>query len=764
MYAKFILLFFMLGFTGVVFAQQKKVDSLLNALQQDDVLRTKINKTSYDKSDTVRAKVLANLCNELRNIGSYDKALQYGEQALEVSKKINSKPLEATSNYNIGLVYYIKRNNDKALQYFETALKIRSELNDKKGITDANIMMGLLLINKGKYNEAIESFASALTIKKQINDQSGAAMAYHNIGIANFYKGDYPSALQNYLAAYKIREEIKEVRSIASSLLNIGIIYDKQGNLEDARKNYEKSLQYNIELGDKKAIAACYNNIGITYEKQRNYPEAIVFYGKALKIKEAIGDKKGCAVTHFNLATIYENHNQHDSAFVSYSTALNLSEEIGDEHGANRAMYSLGSICMRLKKYDDAKKYLDKALVTAHQLGSKENIVECYGQLIVLDSLTGNWRDAFTHYNQYFKYNDSMINADNTEQLVKAKMQYDFDKKEAITKAEQEKKELAYQKELALKVLEFEYKQKQAAAKTEKEKQQLQFEQQIKEQKINLEYNQKIAIADAKEKNQLALNKVLAQENELMLKNRKNEKLIRWLLLLGLISLITFSVTYFINYRKQKLANIQIAKQSDHLKILMQELHHRVKNNLQLISSLLELQSMRLTNDTAKQAFEEGQSRVQSIAILHQQLYQHDDISTIELSRFIDELFKQIAAAFKKPDQQLNIINALNEFYVDIEIALPLGLIINELATNSFKYAQPTNNELQLKVSLKQTEEKMYTLIYSDNGVGMPNNFSLEKAQSLGLRIVSKLAKQVKGASTYQYNNGSIFSVSFAVK
>jgi two-component sensor histidine kinase len=204
---------------------------------------------------------------------------------------------------------------------------------------------------------------------------------------------------------------------------------------------------------------------------------------------------------------------------------------------------------------------------------------------------------------------------------------------------------------------------------------------------------------------------------------------------------------------------------------LLKEIHHRVKNNLQIISSLLELQGLRLTDNIAKSAIEEGQSRVQSIAILHHQLYQHKDLSKVEFKTFVHELYLQITSVFKSPHQQVEATIGIPEIYMDIDTAVPLGLILNELFTNSFKYAHPKSNisaqeidhasRLHIEITLQRNSEGHILMRYKDNGVGLPADFNFEKAASLGLRIIWRLIKQIKGSCVYSFDEGATFTFQF---
>lgn len=192
--------------------------------------------------------------------------------------------------------------------------------------------------------------------------------------------------------------------------------------------------------------------------------------------------------------------------------------------------------------------------------------------------------------------------------------------------------------------------------------------------------------------------------------------------------------------------------------VLLKEIHHRVKNNLQIISSLLELQSKGIDNEAALNAMTEGKNRVQSIALIHQKLYQNEDIATIELKEFIEDLCAQVITVFGyKVETEINIPSVS----LDIDTAVPLGLISNELITNCYKYAFTKEKGGVLTISLDKESEGHYKLSFNDNGPGLPESFDFEKARSLGLRLVRRLSKQLGGHVEYRYANGARFEVHF---
>ncbi|RDB02375.1 histidine kinase dimerization/phosphoacceptor domain -containing protein [Runella aurantiaca] len=194
--------------------------------------------------------------------------------------------------------------------------------------------------------------------------------------------------------------------------------------------------------------------------------------------------------------------------------------------------------------------------------------------------------------------------------------------------------------------------------------------------------------------------------------------------------------------------------------VLMKEIHHRVKNNLQVISGLLELQSKVLTDETAKDALREGRNRVRSIALIHQNLYQFEDLSTIQLKRFVQDLYRQIEGVFQMQNQVAININ-VPDINLDIDTAVPLGLIMNELLSNSFKYAFKEGISGEITLSVHAISEGKYRLHYSDTGPGLPADFDIAQTQTLGIQLIYDLSRQIGGSVNYENKNGAFFTINF---
>jgi two-component sensor histidine kinase len=237
---------------------------------------------------------------------------------------------------------------------------------------------------------------------------------------------------------------------------------------------------------------------------------------------------------------------------------------------------------------------------------------------------------------------------------------------------------------------------------------------------------------------------------------------------LGFMGLFIYYRTAVLQKAKDKLENIvhsrttELKSTLEERELLLKEIHHRVKNNLQIISGLLDLQKEEIEAEESKAVFNEGQSRVKSIALIHQNLYQNDNLANIRFNIFVQELSLQVQEVFEQLNAKLEVEIDMPEIYLDIDTAVPLGLIVNELLTNAYKYAVPKNGIGKVNIALKQLTKGTYVLVFADNGPGFKEAVQFDTANTLGLRLVRGLAAQLNGEATYTYANGSVFEISFA--
>ncbi len=200
--------------------------------------------------------------------------------------------------------------------------------------------------------------------------------------------------------------------------------------------------------------------------------------------------------------------------------------------------------------------------------------------------------------------------------------------------------------------------------------------------------------------------------------------------------------------------------------VLLQEVHHRVKNNLQLIASLLRMQAANFRDPQLMAAFRESQDRVESIALIHEQLYESKDLRKVDIARNADMLMVKLFHSHGVDPGRITGRVAIEPFILGVDQAIPVGLILNELISNALKHAFPDGRAGAIVVE-GHTRRGEVHLAVRDNGIGAPDDFKIEQAGgSLGLRIVAILARQLKGAFNFQRNRsgqatGSVFRISF---
>lgn len=194
--------------------------------------------------------------------------------------------------------------------------------------------------------------------------------------------------------------------------------------------------------------------------------------------------------------------------------------------------------------------------------------------------------------------------------------------------------------------------------------------------------------------------------------------------------------------------------------MLLREIHHRVKNNLQIISSLLNLQSRYITDGEALDVFSESQNRVRSMAIIHEKLYNSENMSEIDFGEYISDLTESLFYSYRVNPSKVKLKENMEEIFFDVDTAIPCGLIINELLTNCLKHAFPGDTKGEICVELFKKDDK-YVLNVKDDGIGFPDDIDFKNTESLGLQLVNNLVSQIEGTLELDNTNGSSFNIIF---
>jgi len=291
-------------------------------------------------------------------------------------------------------------------------------------------------------------------------------------------------------------------------------------------------------------------------------------------------------------------------------------------------------------------------------------------------------------------------------------------------------------------------------------------------QNINISAILEIEYEVGQKDNEIAKQRIVVEKAEAEVNQQKGRKeifLVAAMLMLAIvIILLLANIQRRKGTRKLKEKSRQIEEQNKTIEkalvekeTLLKEIHHRVKNNLQLISGLLELQAVQFDDENVKEMMEEGKSRIQSMALIHEQLYESNDLGKIDFREYLNKLTNDIAIAFNTPEKEINFQIKVKQFSLDINTAVPLGLIVNELIANAYKHAFKGRKKGNIVIDLVPVENEETQLRIIDNGIGLPKDFDPLSKRSLGLRLVQGLIRQLGGKYAYESKKGTQFMLQF---
>lgn len=271
---------------------------------------------------------------------------------------------------------------------------------------------------------------------------------------------------------------------------------------------------------------------------------------------------------------------------------------------------------------------------------------------------------------------------------------------------------------------------------------------------VHKEKNYSLSLIREKEMDK-KLNALLEGENKKREAELKREKRLRVILTAGGGLLLLSGLVIGLMYRKQRVKSRIIQQQADDLEILMKEIHHRVKNNMQIVSSLLDLQSLSIVDLQAAEAVKEGKNRVQSMALIHQNLYTENNLKGIRTAPYISQLLQNLCNSYNSNRDEINISTDIEDLNLDIDTMIPLGLILNEMLTNSFKYGLRENHAGKLEITLRRNGDALLLRV-KDNGPGFPAGIDFRTSPSFGLKMIRAFAQKLKATLDMRNEEGAL--------
>jgi tetratricopeptide (TPR) repeat protein len=415
-------------------AQNKKIDSLLAVL-----------KTA--KEDTNKIKALNRLSFSLYTINP-DSAILLAQQARELSSKLNWSKGEARGFFNEGLGYYSKADYTKALDCQLKALNIFEKTGDKNGQSSDLRVIGATYQNQANYPKAVDYELKALKMDEEIGSKLGQVSDLSNIGEIYITESDYPEALDYDLKALKLEEEMGDKSGQAISLTAIADVYADQGDNTKALDYDLRALKMDKEMDDKEAESITLNSIANIYRNQKDTDKALDNYLKALKLAEETGDKYGQACYLGNIGNIYYDRGDLPKALEYHFKALKMNDELENKSGQALDMGNMGGIYSKTGKFKEAEDYLKKAIELDSSIGAKDNLKANELLISELYDTTGRYKLALKYYQRAMILRDTLFNAEKNKALTRKEMTFEFDKKQAQQKAEQDTKDAIHNEEV----------------------------------------------------------------------------------------------------------------------------------------------------------------------------------------------------------------------------------------------------------------------------------------------------------------------------
>jgi two-component system, sensor histidine kinase PdtaS len=526
------------------------------------------------------------------------------------------------------------------------------------------------------------------------------------------------------------------------------IIHKKLGQYSIAEDYHRRTIAEAEKLGNWEMVETGYHGLGTMYSMMGDFDKCITVYLKSIEAAEKWGNTEGVVLTNQNISNIYYKVKNYEMARQNIAKTYKMAVELGDSSRLSSVLRVYASIESASGHYAEALQKLSLSQLILEKLGDKTRLAETYSAIAYIYQEQKEYTKAAFFLDKcasMLQYLSSYALADflyKKGNLLKTKGSLDsaiicFNQSLAITDS-LGFKEVARDNHLILSRI-FEEKSDYFNAFAHIRLANRLGDSLFEEGRQKLMTETKFKFDS--EKRELEL----ASQTEKLHQSRQIWQILAVALAVALVLLL-------FTWRQMK-AKQKAQKRAE---LLMQELHHRVKNNLQTVSSIMRLQARGIKDPSVALVISESRSRLETISMIHQQLYREDEVQNINLKHFIGDLVEKLQFTYDLNDKPLDIQIDIENAQLEVDKALPLGLIINELLTNSFKYAYPSVAEPKLIIKLNK--QRFY---FADNGLGSAANVECVNNRSFGLQLIHSLSQQLHGKCRFFNDNGLVFELIF---
>ncbi len=621
---------------------------------------------------------------------------------------------------------FIYLNTDSLKYYSQKGLRLSENIGFQRGKAHNLNMYSRVAENENNFSKAITRQQEAIKILEGLKDSAMLGAAYYNVGAIYLRVRELDSARFALKRAEKIHRLSKDQRFLPNIYYALGNLNKAEMKFDMAIRNYALALDIARKEGNQNMVANAYGGMAQIYFSTDEKQKAIESYDKAIEIFRVLENYQNLAVLLSNLGGVYYDMKRYEDSELVLEEALVLKRKIGQNRSTVFTLGALGNLFTETKQFQKARKYYTDALslISEDDHQAKFRILYNIGKSEYEDN-------RFDKSNFYF------------DQAYAIQGKTDILQSEVLellqTKSKVEAKLGFYKKALEL-----------------KERAELLQDSLLKIQNTT-ELNELKTLFEVSEKErQIAELDAANQKQQLEVAKSRDE---RTLLILAIIGFSLLAFSWHSRYRTKQQLSSKLQLALNEKEILLKEIHHRVKNNLQLVLSLLNIQARELKNEQVDAFLEKGEARIVSMALIHKTLYSNEDLSRVDIKAYSENLLHSIFHSFGLDDSKYTFTVNADNINFDIQTAVPLGLILNELSCNALKHAFVSREEGHLLIDIKHKSAEYFRLTVADDGIGIMDKEASKG--SIGLELVSTLTEQLRGTMDVLVGNGTTFIIDF---
>lgn len=671
------------------------MDSSYVAAREAELLSDKIN---FKRGKWMSYILYSQIYREGRNAAKGKKEL---DKAFAIAKKNKIDWLEGEAYLELANYYELNTPGLKIrIENLEKALHAFQRAGERKKIADLLVSYGAHYYFLGRFKEALQKYTEAKKMYTAIGSKD----------LQNFYSqifktysklGLYQEAIKYGHLAVQYGEKNNDAFFMADDYNHLGYAYYYLENYKLALECHKKSFELSLKVFPDYMNFYIANSIIKEMLKLGQKKEAKLFLDTRLKSRK-IKDERDLIWYRITQINVYDALGQLKLADRYCNEVMNLQEknkQILLQISSFEVNNTIINHLFKMKKFDLALKYLQINKNTSVTIKDINIIMNGYLMEFKLDSASGNYTSAISSLKNYHKIKDSLFNEVKSYQISNLEVQYQTENKD---------------------------------------------------QNIQL----------------------LTKESALQKAKIQSDKVAKLIAALVLFLVLIITGLIFRSYRNKKESNKELQLSKDKIeeknKILqnvvqekewlLKEIHHRVKNNLQVVMSLLNTQSSFLKDESAVMAIKDSQNRINSMSLIHQRLYQSEGLSCIKMPEYIKELISHLKDSYPANN---NFVVAVEDIEMHVSQAIPIGLILNEAITNAIKYAFPNGEKGTITVTLQHFEDDYFRLEIADNGVGIEGEIDISKYNSLGMKLIEGLSHDLNGKFEIVNKNGLKIMITF---